>query len=86
MKGHAFERVEQPQIRRRREPRVIGAGDQGIALLLSPGALGWRSSCRPGRCPRPGDQRQDIGEHLSRHGDLGLPVKALARREQIAGR
>jgi hypothetical protein len=29
-----------------------------------------RSSCWRGRCPQPGDQRQDVGEHLPRHGDL----------------
>src|SRR6516162_6734307 len=28
-------------------------------------------SCRRGRCPQPGNQRQDVGEHLSRHRDFG---------------
>src|SRR5271170_7195756 len=28
-------------------------------------------SCWRGRRPQPGDQRQDLGEHLSRHRDLG---------------
>jgi len=28
-------------------------------------------SCRRGRCPQPGDQRQDIREHPSRNRDLG---------------
>jgi hypothetical protein len=30
-----------------------------------------RPSCRRGRCPQPGDQGQDIREHLTRHRDLG---------------
>jgi toxin ParE1/3/4 len=30
-----------------------------------------RSSRRCGRCPKPGDQREDFLEHLSRHRDLG---------------
>jgi hypothetical protein len=30
-----------------------------------------RSSCWRGRCPQPGDQRQDFLEHLPRHCDLG---------------
>jgi hypothetical protein len=29
------------------------------------------SSCGRGRCAQPGDQRQDVGEHLPRHRDLG---------------
>jgi hypothetical protein len=38
-----------------------------IARCTWPGA----SSCRGGRCPQPGDQRQDLGEHLSRHRNFG---------------
>jgi hypothetical protein len=38
-----------------------------------------RRSCRRGRCPQPGDQRQDLGEHLSRHRDLGHLERDLAR-------
>jgi hypothetical protein len=39
---------------------------------LSPVAnLTTRLSCRRGWRPEPGDQRQDVGEHLSRHRDLG---------------
>jgi len=30
-----------------------------------------RGSYGCGRCPRPGDQRQNVGEYLSRYGDLG---------------
>jgi hypothetical protein len=34
-------------------------------MLLAPlGGCGW--------CPEPGDQRQDVGEHLSRHRHLCL--------------
>ena len=34
-------------------------------------ASGPRPSCRRGRRPEPGDQRQDVREHLARHGDFG---------------
>jgi hypothetical protein len=30
-----------------------------------------RRSCRRGRWPQPGDQRQNVGEHLPRHRDFG---------------
>jgi hypothetical protein len=34
--------------------------------------LARRSSCRRRRRPQPGDQRQDVREHLARDGDLGF--------------
>ena len=33
--------------------------------------MAQRCSCGRGRRPQPGDQRQDVDEHLSRHRDLG---------------
>jgi hypothetical protein len=37
-----------------------------------------RSSCWRGRCPRPGDQRQDFLEHLPRDCDLGYLERDVA--------
>ena len=46
--------------------------DQGAPPLSPLAAFAAAAlSCRRGRWPQPGDQRQDVGEHLSRHRDLG---------------
>ena len=46
--------------------------DQGAPPLSPLAAFAAAAlSCRRGRCPQPGDQRQDVGEHLSRHRDFG---------------
>jgi hypothetical protein len=35
-------------------------------------------SCRRGWCPQPGDQQQDVAEHLSRHRDLSQLKRDIA--------
>ncbi len=46
--------------------------DQGAPLPSSSVASAPISrSCWRGRCPQPGDQRQDVGKHLLRHRHLG---------------
>jgi hypothetical protein len=45
--------------------------DQGAPLPSFVASAPMSRSCWRGRCPQPGNQRQDVGEHLLRHRDLG---------------
>jgi hypothetical protein len=53
-------------------PKLLLFRDQGTPLRSSSVASDPISrSCWRGRRPQPGDQREDIREHLSGYGDLG---------------
>ena len=53
-------------------------------MARSSDAIPRRPSCRRRRCPQAGDKRQNVGEHLSRHRDLGRLERSLTSlREKL---